>query len=846
MDYLVIAGDTQSQRYHITVLPQIHLAELSLTVTPPAYTSKPKQDVKLSGKDAVSGKASLEVPLGSTVGLAMTLDGPAKEVLMDVAGGSPTALVRDENSRKFATSLVVRQSLRYTLRINDGANRTLQQFPDSGAGGEAFYGLTAIPDAPPTITVSQPGRDVDARPGDKLALVAQATDDYGLSQVRLEMSQNEEKDFRIAQTWAMDKGKDGAPVRAATVRHTLDLPEGQFKYGDTLHYRFVALDNRDLTPVDPGMGPQTTVGQTFTVTFNDTAAEAAKTSRLWEELRQKLSALLDRQIALRKSADALKPALSVDALQKIAQPIHEGQAGMRTDIASLAKDFPFEPSMKLVQKSLQVLAVEDASSAVDRGADILLLTDTRTLTPLATRLRQHQSRIIDVLQTLLAIIAADQQQLAHAADHEGSGDLPNDTREAWKKLADDLKEFQKEQKGVMDATADLAKKPKDQFDANDNQKLKDMANIEDKWEKFLNNRLADMSKIAEQDLANASLLEEMVQMKVELATAKDALNAKATEIATPLEENGLESAKALTTHIERWLQQQPDRTNWQMEEPVTQNDQAMAELPKQLQDMVGDLMDKEEDLTQEMESMGSKWNDSLDKGAGWDAADGPISNMSAQGVTGNQLPKDMEIQGRSGEGREGRSSGEMVGSVAEGKEGRRTPTRLTNDAFSNSQVEDKSKLPAGGATGGGKKAGLGSEGLEGPAPADDQITQRLAGQQAQIRNEAERLSLQMHAAKFDNFKLLESAAYLKKSEDALKQNQYHTAMYYQQEAVQSLNTAKVLASGQMHVIADTSPTASEKTHKDIDTAMNGAMPKGYADPVKAYFEKLANDGVEGH
>ncbi len=41
----------------------------------------------------------------------------------------------------------------------------------------------------------------------------------------------------------------------------------------------------------------------------------------------------------------------------------------------------------------------------------------------------------------------------------------------------------------------------------------------------------------------------------------------------------------------------------------------------------------------QMESMGSKFADSLDQGSR-DAADGPISNMSAQGVTGNQMPKD--------------------------------------------------------------------------------------------------------------------------------------------------------------------------------------------------------------
>ncbi len=848
MDYIITAGDTQSERYHITVLPQIHLVDYALDAAPPAYTHRPHQTVHLSGQNATAAKGSLEAPLGSDISLAIALDAPAKEVLLDIAGGNPLPLSQQGDGRTFLIKFPLKETLNFSLRINDGGNRTLKQFPEqdaSQAGGTpSFYTLTATPDTPPTIAVANPNGapgDLDAKPGDKLPLSAQATDDYGLTQVRLEAAKNEDKEFKVLQTWPIAPAKDNNPSRAATVRYTLDLPAGQFKFGDTLRYRFLSTDNRDLTALDPALSAQTTTGQIFTITLNDTSAAAVKTGKVWDELRAKLMALLDRQIDLRKQAAALVATLSINDVRKITTPISTGQKSLQADMAALAKDFPFEPSMKLIQKSLQVLVIEDAASAIDRSSDILLLSDSRSLTPLATRLRQHQSRIIDVLQTLLAIIEADQTHLARTADHEG-GDLPNDAKDAWRKLADDLKTFAKEQKAVIDATADLAKKPKDSFDSADQKKLADLTAMEDKWEKFLNDRLADMSKLAQQDQANSSLLEEMVQMKVELAAAKDALQAKATEIATPLEENGLENAQALTSHIERWLEQTPDRTAWQMEEPVTQNDPAMAELPKQLQDMTGDLMDKEEDLTDQMESLASKYADSMDKGAGWGAADGPISNMSAQGVTGNQLPKNNEIQGRSGEGREGQASGEMVGSTAEGKEGRRTPTRLTNDPFSNSQVDDKSTLPEGGATGGGKKGGLGGEGLEGPAPADDpNMTQRLAGQQATIQNEAERLALQMHAAAFDNFKLIESNAYLKKSEDALKQYHYQTALYYQQQAVQSLNTAKVLATGQVSVITDTTPKASDKTRKDVESALNGPLPKGYADPVKAYFEKLATE-----
>jgi hypothetical protein len=167
---------------------------------------------------------------------------------------------------------------------------------------------------------------------------------------------------------------------------------------------------------------------------------------------------------------------------------------------------------------------------------------------------------------------------------------------------------------------------------------------------------------------------------------------------------------------------------------------------------------------------------------------------------------------------------------------------MTPDAFSSGKVEDKSKEPAGGATGGGKKGGFGGEGLEGAAPeeAHDPM-QRLQGKQAAIHNEAERLKLEMHANGYNNFKLLEASVLMRKAEESMKAYRYNTALFYQKEAVQSLNTAKVLAEGQVHVTMDTTPTSSSKAQKDMEDALNGAMPKGYADPVKAYFTKLSND-----
>ncbi|MHC4253981.1 MAG: hypothetical protein ACYS9X_33115, partial [Planctomycetota bacterium] len=260
---------------------------------------------------------------------------------------------------------------------------------------------------------------------------------------------------------------------------------------------------------------------------------------------------------------------------------------------------------------------------------------------------------------------------------------------------------------------------------------------------------ADLSKLPMQDFSTEQLLKELAEVYSEVEMAKDALTKKSAEIAVPVEQAGMEAAEELTTHLEKWLPDTPDRQQWSMEEPLGEFETPMTELPKELEDIVGELMEGEEDIFEEMEDVSSSWADSLDQGAGWDAMDGPISNMSAQGVTGNHLPNSSEIGGRSGEGRTGKASGEMVEDSATGKGGRQTPTRLTPDAFLGGEIEDTSKDPAGGSTGGGKTSGGGGEGLEGPVPPEvKREMERLKGAQADLRNRAERIAMQLKARNF--------------------------------------------------------------------------------------------------
>jgi len=332
----------------------------------------------------------------------------------------------------------------------------------------------------------------------------------------------------------------------------------------------------------------------------------------------------------------------------------------------------------------------------------------------------------------------------------------------------------------------------------------------------------------------------LIEVKVDVEMAKDALARKAMDVVVAMEDLGRENAEEIVENLERWLPDTPDRQRWQQEEMVEDAEIAHAELPAQMEDLVGELMEEEEDLFDELEDVTSGLADSMDKGAGWDAMDGPISNYSAKGVTGNRLPNSSEMGGRSGEGRTGKSSGEFVEEEATGKGGRRTPTRLTPDAFSQGEVKDTSSEAAGGATGGGKISGAGAAGLEGPVPREVQRRMgRLAGRQADLRNKAEGVRAALTVRNYESFALGDAIAAMRKVQRDLLAGRYTSALRRKNIVLGRLKDTQMLLGGEIRVRHDTSAALPTEVQKDVLDALEKPMPRGYEAYLKRYYERLS-------
>jgi hypothetical protein len=861
--YRVEVAGTQSPWYTVTLVKQVKLSSLDLNITPPIYTGLPAQNLTLLPDDMA--KKPVIAAQGSRAELAVNVDVPVSGAMLQLGDAAPVPMDEAAGHQRFASWITLTDDTPVAVLITDGAKQIIARLPDDPLV------IRCAKDAPPSITMKWPTQDITIAPDRPIRISALLRDDYGVASARVLMAgsapelasvRESQPGAAVPQVAPGNAQQSGEPAeQPLAVMHEATFPPGagvkeplafafdlllpkeQRVNGNSIRVQVEATDNRMLgTGSAADSGPQTTHSPIFEIKFEDPAAIAKELKEKTDKLRDVLTALLKQQEMLHEKTNSLQlqEKAQFEAAKARLSDIATGQTDLRTALQSTADTFPFSPDDRIVQKTLLMLAVDPAKDAVDLAGSLRTEPVGSARLRIQTDLQTRQRRIITTLQSLLALLSAAPEPTTESPQHPHEDLLTQ--ADQFKKLDEALKKFMEQQQKILDQTAGLAKKPVDNWDDNDRKKLDDLKMAQEKLDQFMQQKVSDFSKNSDQDMSNSSLLKDLSQIYSETTMAKDALNQKAAEMAVADEDNGLELAKELSSNIEKWLSNVPDRTQWTQEDPGSKTDTPMPELPKDLQDMIGELLEQEEDLFDQVEDANANWADSADKGIGMDAADGPIADMSAKGVTGNALPNNNEMNGRSGEGRQGKSQGEFVGDTAEGKGGRRTPTRLDPTPFEKGQIKSNSTDPGGGATGGGKLSGEGGEGLEGPVPPQIKKTmQRLAEKQAELRNTAERLNLQYHLDRYDNFKLAESVALMRRVESDLQSNRYSNALRHRDVTLDDLDTSRLLVGGEVHVQQDTTPKTNHKLRSDLNDAMKGELPPAWSDALKAYYQKLGEE-----
>ncbi len=852
LKYRLEIGDSQTPIYTVGLRQKPTVEAVEVTYHYPLYLGRP--DEKLSQR-----LADLQAPQYTVADLRIRAASPVAKGHVEL--GSQQIAGRVEEGRVlFVQGIPLVKDTTFTIHL----------FNDAGHCDPhpRVNRIRVLPDQPPKVELLKPPRQANAAVGQRVAVLVRAGDDHGLGRVRLEMkvldgdaSQPAAADPALPVDPDAGAAADAMPARTveqwsdfegvtlATRSFELPLSTELVRPGQTVLLRALAWDRRTVAARGLDLKPQQTASAWHAVRLSDPVAEADQQLQRLESLRMAIWQVLEKQIRARVQAAAILRSEQLPERRALSGQVRTGQVEIQKATLGIVESIGADEGSDRVEikQVLARLASNEMIEAVRHGDRLVELDAPEAFPTEVPELVAVQDRIIDLLRKLLDVARRAQDEVLAELGERRGGDLPDDVRRQLEEAREKLEEFLEQQKKVIEACERLAKKPVEDFTEEEEQLLREMAASQDEWSRFMNELNTDLSKLPEQDFANPSLLKELVEIQTELKMAEDALLKKTVDIAVPLEQLGAEHAEEILTNLEKWLPDTPDRERWSQEESLTDADKEapMAELPGELEDLIGELMEEEEDLFDEMEDVSSSAADSLDRGAGWDAADGPISNMSAKGVTGNRLPNTSEIGGRAGEGRSGKSSGEFVSDEAVGKGGRRTPSRLTPDPYMEGQVRDHSQDPTGGATGGGKESGQGAEGLEGalpqsPGPRD---LARLAGKQAALRNRAEGIELQFEIMNFHHTDLERLIELMAQVERDLRAGRYRNALRQRRVLAEGLRNIKQYVEGEFAVRQDTTVNLPADIQKELLGSMADPSPPGWEELNRRYFERLATEGA---
>jgi hypothetical protein len=818
--FYVVADDSRSSSVRVDVTPLPQLNGSSFQVTPPAYTG-------LKPYAQPGPPETLEVPVGSTVDATLQLEPDSAKVFWKAGkgnGGAMDAMAQSGGSWKITR--LVDESSSYELM----ANLTGLAEPRVLAQGQ----ITAIPDHPPEVDFVTQDRNLAANPGATISVTIKATDDYGVASIALRLAPSDDPtNARLIKTWSY-VGPPGETAPAAET-YAMTLDPSVFTPGSTF---LLTAQATDFSPAQ-----QKTTSRPILLRvpgLNDMAVPQG-------DVLEKLFELLKNTITLQTQANGQTDNLKLHLPEAVAANDVPKHVALMTDNQRQAQDMGGSALTEAGQHDEGKVYIARLQPLVKGEMDLAMgqLGSLQNATGggLANGLASLQARQVYVLNGLIALLgqmASERQQAAEALAKKQADAVPSVTTEQeLATLKDELKSFTDAQKRLVAASAAMKELNPEDLTSEQQAVLGELAREEAKAAAFFQNKLTDLSKLSLQDFGDGKLTSDVNEVYQEVQAASTALYQKRVEIAMPAEQDAFEKASEIEQNLERWLGNMPDNTKWSMEEPATQQDIPLAELPKQLDDLIGDLLNKEQQDDPEKDDVSSSTADSLDKGAGWGAGDGPTSNMSAKGVTGNTLPNNDELSGRSGEGRNGKSDGQMVGDTAVGKGGNETPTRMTPTPFENGSVADQSKDTKGGATGGGKLAGYGQDGLRGPMPpAVQQRMRKLADQQVKLRQQAESLALQLRKQRRPTGDLESAINAMKEFEDAARNQNGIGVLRGYHQAMDSLQAARAAYAGNRlsRVEAD---SLTRDPHKDMNDTQAEEAPAGYEEMTGAYFRSLS-------
>ncbi len=299
--------------------------------------------------------------------------------------------------------------------------------------------------------------------------------------------------------------------------------------------------------------------------------------------------------------------------------------------------------------------------------------------------------------------------------------------------------------------------------------------------------------------------------------------------------------------MEMWLMAKADnvkRNTEQIDKEEMKGPIGQVTMPEELQDIVGDLMDQEEEKQKEADDSTTNQGDA-NPDSGWGIAEGEFTSFGASGKSGNERPEHKDQDGRSQVGRAGMSDGEVMAKSGKVNAGdKNIDKRRTQDSNQSGDVEEEGHSDAV-ATGGGKNSGYsqdkGMEGGEGATRRDSKVDEAKAeNTRAQMTRNAEAVYAQAQLNNLRTYDLKKYIAFSKQLEVMQKQNA-SPAMIAElhKRAMQSLSTTYTSLENGISS-SDMGATSNTEAGDEAVAASPDEAPAEYREMVSDYFKAIGD------
>jgi len=825
--FRIFVGNTYSASQAVTVRAVPALRGAVYHITAPAYTAGPP-----------STRPGPPEPVTVLAGSALRL-----ETALSVAHGSLSwqeAQGHIDFSMEdglYGASLQIEQARRFTL-VYEGPGHT-----KSVPVAEGVISLRT--DDPPRIEIQSGQTRMSVVPGERVQIDIEAQDDFGLARIELFCTESwDQGKQRGLEQWQYPDapGKQGlcqeslllsidASLFEAGQTYLLQAqardhcPAGRVRESNTLMLEVKSLDELKVSANDPA------------ASAFDCLEKAIEAQQNALGVARNVKANLVDLFADQGADQALKR--QVDTLSSRQKNV--GQAIQRAQTVSPKPRPFFVQRMQQLGRTRHAEVIKHIEVMSHPGAG-----QTHVAGELA-RIEPLQVYILDELIALRAVAVQSQGQAEKKPANpvlEQEESMPS-TDSPVETMIQELKSFMQQQQSILDRRDLMMDKSPEDFSDPGESSLDELALEQSKLSQVLSRAVNDFTNLDLQDFGDNALVESMTSIyeqaddlaaKAEAAAEQRMVRVDAYRLETEI----VEMAEEILINCEATLGFH-DSIQFIAEIPEDEQLVApLAELPMELEDLVGDLITSEQEMQPEVEDIGSYLN-SLDHTAG-PVADGTISSMSAKGKTGDQKPEDNVIQGRSGAGRSGMSDGQVVEPVAKALEdndyGLRE--RTSNTPLESGIVQDEDRKAQTGGTGLGKTTDgsteFGSGGALPPQVLD--MMRSVARKQQRIRQATQQVATRLRKHKLPTDTLEDSITHM----DALEQAAAaQDGVGIRRAYSRTLDTLK-----QSHQSVARYLTIQQHSDRDLaydlrdmQSPSNQALYKGYEHLIGAYFEALA-------